>query len=230
LLVRWKILEKALDKRCHRTSPDRTELLLTRRDKPSAGHPTVDADYASLSRSLAPYRRYIRCTASISTCPRDGRSVGRRRVRRHGGTARSGPQLSINRVPEPWSFPEQSCTTVLGLDSAGGPMRTRETNIIRDGGNSGESIRDRRWRLRAILLGLAETPPRARIVLKRFPGPRASGITLGKRVVMVGCGSSKSTLSRSLSPSLVEHECVCVCVLHVSTNYPLWTRREWTPS
>jgi len=192
--------------------PDRTELLLERRDKPRAGHP---ADYASLSRYLPPQKIYS--PPPPSPPPPVLAIVGRRRARRHGGTARSGPQLSINRVPEPLSFPEQSCTLVLGRVSAG-RTRTRETNIIRDGG---ESIRDRRRRLRAILMGHAETPPRARIVLKRFPGPRARGITLGKRVVMVEAAAEAEARSLVLSLSHPLSERVCVCIARFDQLSPL---------
>jgi len=67
-------------------SPDRTELLLERRDKQRAGHP---ADYASLSRYLPPQKIYS--PPPPSPPPPVFATVGRRRARRHGGTARSGP-------------------------------------------------------------------------------------------------------------------------------------------
>ncbi|CAI6368566.1 unnamed protein product [Macrosiphum euphorbiae] len=62
--------------------PDRTELLLERRDKPRAGHP---ADYASLSRYLPPQKS----PPPPSPPPPVLTTVGRRRARRHGGTVRS---------------------------------------------------------------------------------------------------------------------------------------------
>jgi len=198
------------------TSLDPAELLLVRRDKPHAGHPVVEVvvaiDYASLSRSLPPQlytvhrlHRHLHYLSSwsIADVPAD--------------TARSGPaQLSINRVPKPLSFPEQSCT-LLCRRSAGTYEDPRNEY------NKGRRRIDKRSTAATSHNSPGTgTPPRACIVLKRFPGPRARGITLGKRVVMVDCNSRNSSvlsLSFSVSPShllsrtrVYVSVCVCVCI------------------
>lgn len=96
------------------------------------------------------YTRSIACIAISTTCPRD--------LSQTCPQTRYGPVLYSSQSIESRSHYRSPNNHVLC--SVGGvqePMRTRETNIIRDGC---ESIRDRRRRLRTILLG--PRPHRAR--------------------------------------------------------------------
>lgn len=134
------------------TSLDRNELLLERRDKPRAGHPV---DYASLSRYRPPQKIYSPSPPSppppvLATV--DGRLQTCPQTRWHG-TVRS---TALNQSSPGAIIVPRTIMYYGPWPSECGTYEDPRNKYNKGRGcDGGESIRDRRWRLRAILMGFA---------------------------------------------------------------------------